>query len=170
MSIDENRADFARVPWGSSQNQGPARPDSYPDWLDQIWFAGAHSDVGGSYSENESRLSDIALEWMVHAAANLPDQNTADGHGIKVDKSVLKLAPHAHGPQHDARERGYFGGRLKWAKALRKIDHDAILHASVYERFAADKVRHFYELKRYCPENLSEHDKLKQYYGSGAAS
>ena len=36
MSIDENRADFARVPWGSTQNKGPPRPDSYPDWLDQI--------------------------------------------------------------------------------------------------------------------------------------
>jgi uncharacterized protein (DUF2235 family) len=57
LSIDENRADFARVPWGSTQNKGPLRPDSYPDWLDQIWFAGVHSDIGGSYSENESRLS-----------------------------------------------------------------------------------------------------------------
>ena len=53
MSIDENRADFARVQWGSTQNKGPSRPDSYPDWLDQIWFAGVHSDIGGSYPENE---------------------------------------------------------------------------------------------------------------------
>jgi uncharacterized protein (DUF2235 family) len=68
LSIDENRADFARVEWGSSKNTGPSRPDSYPDWLDQIWFAGVHSDIGGSYAENESRLSDIALEWMVQAA------------------------------------------------------------------------------------------------------
>ncbi|WP_354105476.1 hypothetical protein [Bradyrhizobium sp. LB14.3] len=27
MSIDENRADFARVPWGGSHNKGPERPD-----------------------------------------------------------------------------------------------------------------------------------------------
>lgn len=27
MSIDENRADFARVPWGGSHNKGPQRPD-----------------------------------------------------------------------------------------------------------------------------------------------
>jgi len=164
MSIDENRADFARVPWGSSKNKGPARPDSYPDWLDQIWFAGVHSDVGGSYAENESRLSDIALEWMVHAAVNLPSDNAADGSGIKVDQSFLRLTPDARGPQHDAREPGYFGGRFKWAEALRKVDHDAILHASVYERFAADRVRHFYEMKPYRPENLSEHDRVKQFW------
>lgn len=56
MSIDENRADFARVQWGSSKNSGPPRPDSYPDWLDQIWFAGVHSDIGGSYAENDSAV------------------------------------------------------------------------------------------------------------------
>ena len=30
----------------------------------QVWFAGNHSDIGGSYPENESRLSDITLDWM----------------------------------------------------------------------------------------------------------
>jgi uncharacterized protein (DUF2235 family) len=164
LSIDENRADFARVEWGSSKNTGPTRPDNYPDWLDQIWFAGVHSDIGGSYAENESRLSDIALEWMVHAAENLPDENTPNGNGIKVDRSFLQLRPDALGPQHDAREPGWFGGRLKWTKALREIDPDAILHPSVYDRFAADKVLHFYQMEPYRPENLSEHEKLKQYY------
>jgi uncharacterized protein (DUF2235 family) len=164
LSIDENRADFARVEWGSSKNSGPPRPDSYPDWLDQIWFAGVHSDIGGSYAENESRLSDIALEWMVQAATNLPDANTSNGNGIKIDRSYLQLRPDTHGPQHDAREPGYLWGWLKWTKALRKIDSDAILHQSVYTRFAADKVPHFYEIKPYRPENLADHKNLKQYY------
>jgi hypothetical protein len=29
----------------------------------QVWFAGCHSDIGGSYEESE--LSDIALRWMI---------------------------------------------------------------------------------------------------------
>jgi uncharacterized protein (DUF2235 family) len=164
MSIDENRADFVRVPWGSTANKGPPRPDSYPDWLDQIWFAGVHSDIGGSYTENESRLSDIALEWMVHAAVNLPDGSTPGANGIKVDGRFLKLRPDALGPQHDAREPGYLGGRFKWAKALRPVAPDAILHPSVYDRFAAKKVPQFYETKAYRPDNLSDHTKLTQYY------
>ena len=170
MSIDENRADFARVEWGSSKNTGVPRPDSYPDWLDQIWFAGVHSDIGGGYAENESRLSEITLEWMVHAAENLPDANTLNGNGIKVDRKYLRLYPDARGPQHDAREPGYLGGRLKWTKALRNIDSDAILHPSVYERFAADKVQHFYEVKPYRPENLAAHEDLTQYYPGGAGA
>jgi uncharacterized protein (DUF2235 family) len=165
MSIDENRADFARVPWGSSQNKGPLRPDNYPDWLQQIWFAGVHSDVGGSYAENESRLSDIALEWMIRAAVNLPSQTAPDGNGVKIDRGFLMLTPDARGHQHDAREPGFFGGRFKWKEALRRVDPNAVLHPSVYERFTADRVQHFYEMKPYRPENLSEHEKLKQYYG-----
>src|SRR5262249_34068166 len=91
ISIDENRASFARVPWASVRNTGPARPENYPDWLDQIWFAGVHSDIGGSYPENESRLSDITLQWMVHVAVNLPNDQTPDGNGIKVDRTFLHL-------------------------------------------------------------------------------
>lgn len=164
MSIDENRADFARVEWGSARNTGPARPDEYPDRLDQIWFAGVHSDIGGSYSENESRLSDIALEWMVHAAENLPDGTTPNGNGIQVDRHFLHLNPDPCGPQHDAREPGYLWGLIKYAKALRPVNPDAILHPSVYTRFAAARVPQFYEMKPYRPENLRGHEKLRKYY------
>jgi hypothetical protein len=33
--------------------------------IEQVWFGGVHSDVGGSYEEKESGLSKIALEWML---------------------------------------------------------------------------------------------------------
>lgn len=165
MSIDENRADFARVPWGGSHNKGPQRPDEYPDWLQQVWFAGNHSDIGGSYPENEARLSDIALEWMVHAVRNLPDGTTPDGFGIKVDDRYLTLHPDPLGPQHDEREPGYLRGRLKWTEGLREVQDEAILHSSVLARFAAPRgVQHFYQRGDYRPPNLSGHAKVKQYY------
>lgn len=93
LAVDENRKDFARVQWGGRGNSGPKRPEAYPDWLQQIWFSGNHSDIGGSYPENESRLSDIALSWMVQAAVNLPDADSPTGNGIKVDTRYLKLNP-----------------------------------------------------------------------------
>jgi Uncharacterized alpha/beta hydrolase domain (DUF2235) len=77
-----------------------------------VWFAGNHSDVGGSYRENEARLSDISLGWMVHAVRNLPDGRTPDGFGIKVDDAYMKLHPDPLGQQHDEREPGFLGGRL----------------------------------------------------------
>jgi len=164
MSIDENRSDFARVPWGSSQNSGPARRAIDPEWLEQVWFAGNHSDIGGGYSENESRLSDIALDWMVNIAENLPDVATSNGNGIKVDHRLLRLNPDPCGPQHDEREPGYLWGLIKWPRGLREVQSTAILHSSVHDRFAAGNVQHFYQAQPYRPENLSQHEKLKQYY------
>lgn len=47
IAIDEDRADFPRVGWGSRKafEESASRQ---PAWLDQVWFAGCHSDIGGS--------------------------------------------------------------------------------------------------------------------------
>ena len=82
ISIDENRASFARVPWGDPKSTRPKRDELGNETFEQVWFAGDHADIGGSYSDNESRLSDIALNWMVGAATALPQP-------ILVDESVL---------------------------------------------------------------------------------
>ena len=57
VSIDERRAFFR-------QNLFGAPHDAQQD-VKEVWFAGVHSDVGGSYPESESQLSKIALQWMV---------------------------------------------------------------------------------------------------------
>ena len=69
-AIDETRVDFTRVAWDVS---------SMPEWINghkhfrQWWFAGNHSDIGGSYAEAELRLSDIALVWMIEEATGIPN-------------------------------------------------------------------------------------------------
>ena len=63
MAIDEYRRDFVRVPWGGSGTVTGGKPGE-PEPFQQIWFAGNHSDIGGSYPNNESRLSDITLKWI----------------------------------------------------------------------------------------------------------
>src|SRR5207249_8655626 len=84
LSIDENRKDFAREAWGYSElDQRHAVRDGHGNlWFEQVWFAGNHSDIGGSYPENESRLSDIALDWMAKCAAAVPD-------ALRLDADVL---------------------------------------------------------------------------------
>jgi uncharacterized protein (DUF2235 family) len=57
VSIDERRAFFRQ---NLFKAPGPANQD-----LKEVWFAGVHSDVGGSYAEAESGLSKIALRWML---------------------------------------------------------------------------------------------------------
>ena len=57
ISIDERRAFFRQNLWG---NRYAGKQD-----IKQVWFAGVHSDVGGSYPQEESSLSNISLEWML---------------------------------------------------------------------------------------------------------
>jgi uncharacterized protein (DUF2235 family) len=57
VSIDERRAFFRQNLFGE-----PCK--DYQD-LKEVWFAGVHSDVGGSYPEADSQLSKIALQWML---------------------------------------------------------------------------------------------------------
>ena len=51
ISIDENRAAFQRVGWGGSQSDRPYKDEQGIETFQQYWFAGNHSDIGGSYPE-----------------------------------------------------------------------------------------------------------------------
>jgi uncharacterized protein (DUF2235 family) len=57
VSIDERRAFFRDNLFG--------QPNSAGQDILEVWYAGVHSDVGGSYPESESQLSKIALRWML---------------------------------------------------------------------------------------------------------
>lgn len=48
LALDEFRADFDRVPW-AIQGQVPNREKEEGAHMKQLWFAGNHSDIGGSY-------------------------------------------------------------------------------------------------------------------------
>jgi uncharacterized protein (DUF2235 family) len=149
ISIDERRKSFPRVKWGGTYSAMKTEP---ANWFEQRWFAGNHSDVGGSYPENESRLSDISLEWMLHAAAAA---------GLEYDPSVLKLYPDPSGPQHDETR----GSIFRYApKEMRQIPSDAPLHPSVLERFEAGDVLNYDIMRPYRPENLRHHEALKAFY------
>jgi len=148
LSIDEWRKSFPRVEWGGSYSDSK----NESGWFQQVWFAGNHSDVGGSYPENESRLSDISLQWMLEEAMSA---------GLQYDPSVLKLYPDPTGPQHDETR----GSVFRFApKVLRHIPDEAPLHPSVVERFKAAEVLQYNIMKRYRPENLRNHSAVKHYY------
>jgi uncharacterized protein (DUF2235 family) len=59
LAIDEKRKPFQPSVWDQD-------PKATGQVLEQVWFAGVHSNVGGSYSDTS--LSDLALLWMVRKA------------------------------------------------------------------------------------------------------
>jgi len=60
VAIDERRAFYRQNLFSPAPGQD----------IQQVWFAGAHSDVGGGYPEAQSGLSKIALEWMIREAVH----------------------------------------------------------------------------------------------------
>jgi uncharacterized protein (DUF2235 family) len=166
LSIDENRKDFAREPWGYSDLKH-ATPDQHGNlWFEQVWFAGNHSDIGGSYPENESRLSDSTLQWMSECASAVP-------HGLQFDGQVLQLSPDPGGMQHDEVAAGLglltklFG--ITWARKDRKLQsRRAVIHSSVYKRFDLPEVQVYDRLKPYRPSVLRNHVDFERYYEPGA--
>jgi uncharacterized protein (DUF2235 family) len=70
LAIDEERADFRPEIWlGAADGQT----------LEQRWFAGAHSNVGGSYGNDG--LANCALHWIV---------DEAKAQGLQIDEAFLK--------------------------------------------------------------------------------
>ena len=61
LAIDERRCEFPPTLWTS--RPGPDQT------IEQVWFAGVHCDVGGSYPD--TGLSDITLSWMMGKAKGL---------------------------------------------------------------------------------------------------
>ena len=167
ISIDENRKDFARVGWSSPR--GAAKDPSGLQWFEQIWFAGNHADIGGGYPENESRLSDITLDWMTRWAEAVPD-------GLKFDRTVLNVWPHPEGPQHDEVAAG-FGSVPRWTGITWTEKHrdlpgegrDGIMHQSVYRRFDLESVRLTDGFRPYRPKTLLRHVDFERFWSAGAS-
>lgn len=182
-AIDETRADFDRVPWGPTA-KGVEETAGIPTFR-QFFFAGNHSDVGGSYAEVESRLSDIALAWMLEEAIRVPNGLRVGPvfiHGQKLQGSGdqglgLYLYPAEGGAQHseiagmhdtlDALPRfiARFFRNNNYAQAIRKLPPDATVHPTVELRFALSAVQHADGVKPYRPEALRNVDAFKHGYG-----
>jgi uncharacterized protein (DUF2235 family) len=151
ISIDENREDFARVPWAPTAEKQNKRDAANTLYFEQVWFPGVHADIGGGYEENESRLSDGALGWMLAAASIIP-------FGLKHDASVLRPHPDPTGTQHNEQQGSWFalGQRILPSKR-------AVMHKSVYARYRADSVVLFDKMGPYRPTNMHDHVDFAQY-------
>lgn len=57
LALDERRALFKMTGWG---DRGPH--------VEEVWFAGDHSDVGGGHKDGNSPLADASLRWMLGEA------------------------------------------------------------------------------------------------------
>ncbi len=124
LSIDELRRIFKPELWLAE-----ATTDSV-----QMWFAGVHSDVGGSYVEKG--LSNIALHWIIEEANKF---------NLQLDPKILANANLAQDPlamQHDSYDAYITSGNLKWSdlappyrRPILQTTLNESIHSSVLQRY-----------------------------------
>lgn len=85
VAIDERRKSFAPSLWEGAPAPGQV--------VDQVWFAGVHSDVGGGYAQHA--LSDIPFLWMQQKAVEA---------GVDFDVRYVEthVGPDYRGPIHNS--------------------------------------------------------------------
>ncbi len=122
LAIDEQREDFEPTIWN---------PNSGVD-LKQIWFAGVHSDIGGSYPPDKKtgiRTADTPLAWM------LDEARTA---GLEIEPHIKdSLTDGTIGKLHKSRNHVYrFKSPLH--RPLTIENKPTKIHPSVKSRYLAD--------------------------------
>ncbi|MEM8995859.1 MAG: DUF2235 domain-containing protein, partial [Acidobacteriota bacterium] len=144
LAIDERRPDFEPRIWRGRSPENPAQT------LEQRWFAGSHSNIGGGYVHDG--LANVALRWMLDGARDV---------GLAVDEDYLRhFRPYAEDKYYDSSSLAWrtiqtvtFRRRV----GVRPIEVDAAagltLHPSVLRRLAAGKVS----------ESGREHERLEPY-------
>jgi len=122
LAIDEQREDFEPTVW---------QPRPGVD-LKQVWFAGVHSDVGGSYGPDKKTgtcTSDTPLSWMLDEAA----------------KAGLKLEPHIKANLTDGTSAPLHQSRTHVFRLKEPLHRDLLIdgvpiriHPSVKARYETD--------------------------------
>lgn len=132
LAIDEQREDFEPTVWESRTGVD----------LKQVWFAGVHADVGGSYPpDKESKLiaADAPLKWMLGEATR---------NGLKIEPHITNaLTDGVKAKTHKSRNHVY---RFKTPlhRPLVVDDKPTKIHPSVKERYLADSNYRPPQLKR----------------------
>ena len=143
VAIDEQRKPFLPTLWTDAPGAAP-RVNVEGSKVGQVWFVGAHSNVGGGYAD--AGLSDIALKWMMARASS---------NGLQFEQAALAAPrPDPRAKRRDSLEefveiRGEKRNRFSaWIDKVatrfmgvnRPIPAGAWIHNSVAERLAAPAV------------------------------
>ena len=132
LAIDEQRGPFAPDFW--------QRPAGWAGHLEQVWFAGVHSNIGGGYTPDG--LANEALHWMIEKA---------EGLGVQFETDYLKFfAPVYHSVLQDSMTMTYrlMGRNIRELGAHR--EHGEAVHQSALDRLNDSKCD-------YQPANLKQY-------------
>jgi len=136
LAIDEHRKDFEPTIWDNKDTMD----------LIQMWFTGAHSDIGGSYKpdKDDTLLSDNSLTWMLEEANKF---------GLAIEEHLYdSINNNPYATLHNSR-RSFYRIKEKYYREINDKKGKVYVHDSVKLRWENDST--------YRPKNLIEYSQLK---------
>ncbi|MCE3224296.1 MAG: protein of unknown function, DUF2235-containing [Nitrospira sp.] len=124
LSIDDERRTFRPELW-NEEDVGNTK-------VDQVWFTGVHSNVGGGYSKHG--LSLVTLDWM------MAESEKCGLRFIESDRIYVRTHQDVHGKLYDS--RAGLGVYYRWEPrdiaTLCREHHAGVpkIHISLFERIA----------------------------------
>jgi uncharacterized protein (DUF2235 family) len=90
LALDDERHSFHPLLWDQTEAAGP-QSERDGQVIEQVWFSGAHSNIGGGYPKQGMSL--VALDWMMHHAGHaalrlLPSDRTYYQEHANVDDKL----------------------------------------------------------------------------------
>lgn len=122
MAYDEFRKPFKVVPFHDEQTQNR---------LAQVWFAGAHSDIGGGYKLDPKNccnklLSDNSLNWMVRALAERIQNPFTEHAGLNVPEIDATAKRHDEQQTSKMKDKSIYKNRVPRSSVTGSVDHPSI--------------------------------------------
>lgn len=118
LAIHERRNSFQPTLWEQNAVADPV----HPQVLEQVWFTGVHSNIGGGY--DDVGLSNVALKWMMCKA---------QGAGLRFNIQPAFM-PDIKGKLQNSATWYYKLLGLGWRTICEKEDRAERIHSSVAQR------------------------------------
>ena len=125
LAIDERRGNFQPAVWVKSDRT---------QVLEQVWFAGVHSNIGGGYREHG--LSDTTLLWMI---SRLLAHDVLDLDTTQIDQAIGRFhaEPVPTGRLQDSRTRGWKIIACPIPRPVGITDESEMIHQTAILRMGA---------------------------------
>lgn len=138
VSIDDHREPFLPTLWKQEKEDKEAGQT-----MEQMWFAGVHCDVGGSYHQH--RLSDCALLWMIEKAKDV---------GLEFN-DYISIQPNPLDKMHNSMNRLYMLYGSQNRKIGNGIHYNESISPTVNERWESDTDNYRKKANSYLVKYLS---------------
>ncbi|MEZ9723497.1 DUF2235 domain-containing protein [Vibrio splendidus] len=107
----------------------------------EVWFSGAHSDVGGGYENitgQESLRSNISLKWVYEQLAKDRGKLLKDVPTLETSSTAITHNAHLHGESIYRKGQREIPGHAKSSKKIEGLKHN--IHCSVIEKLATQAI------------------------------